>query len=97
NEASFFNVNNLKYFYIPVLFEKPRHRDVIIFFGIMDKYKDHKVFIHCAANKRVSVFMALYRIIKLGWQKDKAFDDVLAIWEPNDIWQSFINHQLSNV
>jgi hypothetical protein len=38
--------------------------------------------------------MALYRIQRLGWPVDKAFAEVYTIWQPNLIWQAFIDQIL---
>ena len=96
NEALFFNKRNIQYFHIPVLFQEPKESDLLQFTETLKKYREKRIFVHCAANKRVSVFIALYRIINLGWQETKALSDINLIWEPNKIWQSFINHQLTS-
>ena len=95
NEASIFQENNVTYIHIPVIFEAPEAKDLDDFIKALKKYKENKIFIHCAANKRVSVFIALYRILILGWEKDKAIKKLHTVWQPNDIWQSFINQQLT--
>lgn len=96
NEALFFNKRSVQYFHIPVIFQDPKESDLSQFMELLEKYREKRIFIHCAANKRASVFIALYRVIKLGWQESKALSDIGLIWEPNGIWQSFINHQLTN-
>ena len=95
NEASTFQENNVTYIHIPVIFEEPQKKDLDVFIKTLDKYKESKIFIHCAANKRVSVFIALYRILTLGWEKEKAIKELHTVWQPNDVWQSFINQQLT--
>jgi hypothetical protein len=44
---------------------------------------------------RVSVFMALYRIINLGWDRSVAFSELKKIWEPNETWKAFIDLMLA--
>jgi len=61
----------------------------------MEKYKNKKLFVHCAANMRVSSFVALYRVIKEGWDYSDVVNDVYKIWNPNDIWSDFIRSELS--
>ena len=95
NEASIFEENNVRYIHIPVIFETPKTEDFDAFVKVLAKIKKEKIFIHCAANKRVSVFVALYRILTLGWEKESAMEDVKKIWFPNDVWQTFINQQLT--
>ncbi len=90
NEALFFAEQGINYIHIPVLFDQPEHDDFIQFTEIMERYKKQKIFIHCAANKRVSVFIALYRIKKLGYSEEQALIELHQIWEPNKVWQSFM-------
>ena len=80
----------LSYVYIPVVWESPLRSDLERFFEAMDKLAGRKLFIHCAANKRVSVFMALYRQLRQAWPPDATMPDVLAIWEPDAVWQPFM-------
>ena len=96
NESSFFKSKNIKYIHIPVIFDEPKEIELMSFIKSLDSYKDSKVFVHCAANKRVSVFIALYRIISLGWPADKAIKELKKVWLPNEIWQSFIDQQLTS-
>ncbi len=56
----------------------------------MDNNPDKKIFVHCAANKRVSAFIYLYRIQK-GVNKQEAKKDLEKIWSPNEIGQNFID------
>lgn len=96
NEADFFNQKKIKYIHIPVIFKEPKQRDLTQFIETLEKYREKRIFVHCAANKRVSVFIALYRVIKLGWQKSQALNHINLIWQPNKVWQSFINQQLAS-
>ena len=95
NEDQILKSMGIKYIHIPVVFESPKDEDFQEFVLALNKYKESKVFIHCAANKRVSAFIALYRIMVLGWEKDKAIHELEQIWRPNNIWESFIERQLT--
>lgn len=95
NEALYFEDNNVTYIHIPVLFDAPTEKDVDDFFKAVSRFEDSKIFIHCAANKRVSVFVALYRVLILGWDNDKAISELNTVWQPNEVWQSFIRRQLA--
>ena len=96
NEEQILKSRGIKYIHIPVEFESPKGKDFQEFVSALNRHKELKVFIHCAANKRVSVFIALYRIMVLGWEKDKAINELEKIWKPNNIWESFIERQLTN-
>lgn len=95
NEASYLKDNNIKYVHIPVIFDNPQSSDFDDFINALNQCKNSKTFIHCAANKRVSAFIALYRILVLGWATDKAIKELNTVWQPDDVWQSFINMQLA--
>ena len=95
NEEQILKSRGIEYIHIPVAFESPEDKDLQEFISALNKYKESKLFIHCAANKRVSVFMALYRIFVLGWEKEKAIHELEKIWKPNNIWESFIERRLT--
>ena len=50
----------MAYRHIPVDFNAPRFENLERFFEVMDASRDQRVFVHCAANYRVSAFVALY-------------------------------------
>ena len=54
------------------------------------------VFVHCAANMRVSAFMYLYRLIHEGMSDEQAKRDLQKIWTPNDTWQAFIQQAVEH-
>jgi uncharacterized protein (TIGR01244 family) len=84
----------MKYVHIPVIWEDPTPENLEEFLSIMEIHQENKVFVHCAANMRVSVFMALYRVLRLGWKLEHAMGDVHKIWVPNAIWTTFIQQTL---
>ena len=97
DEGAMVRALGMQYIHLPVIWERPTKLDLERFFKVIKANQDNKVFIHCAANMRVSVFMALYRILRLGWSSEKAFEEVKRIWTPNDIWQMFIDESLKHV
>lgn len=80
----------LAYFHIPVRWEAPTPQDLDLFFAVMDGLRDRKTFVHCAKNMRVSAFCYLYRVRRLGEDRDRARRDLHRIWEPNAVWADFI-------
>ncbi len=84
----------MEYIHIPVQFANPTRRDLESFFDAMNRRRG-KTFIHCAANKRVTAFLGLYRAIRLGWPPEKAFELTREVWEPDEVWSSFIDEMLS--
>lgn len=81
----------LHYVHIPVQWDHPTEQDLDRFMQAMDRHHAHMVWVHCAANMRVSVFVALYRVLRLGWSIERALVDVHALWVPNETWQRFID------
>ncbi len=84
----------MEYIHIPVKFDNPAREDLESFFQEMDRCVGKRIFIHCAANKRVSVFLGLYRLVKLNWPQEKAFELMAEIWRPDEIWSAFIQRMV---
>jgi uncharacterized protein (TIGR01244 family) len=85
----------MDYIHIPVNFSAPTAEDLEKFCDAMDANASRKRFVHCAANKRVSVFVGLYRVLRLKWEREAAFDLVRGLWEPDAVWQAFIEKTLA--
>ena len=85
----------MEFIHIPVIWENPTAQDFQCFCAAMRRCRGRKIFLHCAANMRVSVFLALYRILELGWPRAAALAEIAAIWHPNAQWQAFIEQQLA--
>src|SRR4051812_33706928 len=90
NEGSIVTGLGMSYVHIPVDFKAPTSRDFQAFCSVMDAFKDRRVFVHCAANMRVSAFVFLYRVLHKGTSTAEAERDLLAIWQPDDVWSRFI-------
>lgn len=50
-----------------------------------------KILTHCRLNWRGAVFTYLYRVTHLKEDETIAKADMLAIWQPDETWQNFIN------
>jgi protein tyrosine phosphatase (PTP) superfamily phosphohydrolase (DUF442 family) len=93
DEATIASNLGFAYIHIPVQWNQPTPEDFQEFADEMDKQNGHKIFVHCAANKRVSVFVYLYRL-RTGTDQPTALQDLAKIWTPNPIWQSLIEQVL---
>ena len=82
----------MTYIQIPVSWKEPSLRDLSLFFDFMDANADRKVYVHCFANMRASVFVYLYRTLRLGDAEELARQDLVAIWDPvtQEQWVQFI-------
>jgi uncharacterized protein (TIGR01244 family) len=94
NEKELAEALGMHYVHIPVIWEHPTAADLASFLHAMKTHESQRVFVHCAANMRVSVFMALYRVKSLGWSREAAMQAVYKIWQPNEIWNNFIDQTL---
>ena len=94
NEGSIVTGQGMAYVHIPVDFKAPTAKDFQAFCDVMDAFRSRPVFVHCAANMRVSAFIYLYRVLRQGASRRDAEGDLRAIWEPDAIWERFIEQQL---
>jgi hypothetical protein len=60
----------------------------------MQAFDDRPVFVHCVTNKRVSAFVFLYRVLCQDIAPTEAERDLHAIWQPDEVWNRFIQEQL---
>jgi protein tyrosine phosphatase (PTP) superfamily phosphohydrolase (DUF442 family) len=84
----------LDYVHIPVQFAAPKQGELLAFFDAMDARTEEKVWVHCAANYRVTAFLGLYRMIRQGWPRERAFELMDGLWKPNEVWSAFIEEAL---
>lgn len=94
NEATIARSTGLEYIHIPVVWDKPTLMDFEFFCQVMRRKQGKKLFIHCAANKRVAVFVYLWRRIHQQISDQVAQRDLYQIWKPNETWQTFIDSVL---
>lgn len=96
NEGSIVTGLGMAYVHIPVDFKAPAEEDFQTFCRVMVAFGDRRVFVHCAANMRVSAFVYLYRVLCQRVAVQEAERDLHAIWQPDDVWDRFIQEQLKN-
>ncbi len=85
----------MAYVHIPVQFSAPTEANLLAFFEAMDAHEGEKIWVHCAANIRVSAFLGLYRVIRLGWDIGRAFELMNGLWQANEVWSLFIASMLT--
>ena len=95
NEADLVTGHGMDYIHIPVVFDNPTEADLERFFDAMDENRDKKCFVHCIANMRVSAFVFLYRVLRQGVAPDEARAMMNRLWQPNAVWQKFIDETLA--
>jgi protein tyrosine phosphatase (PTP) superfamily phosphohydrolase (DUF442 family) len=95
-EQAIANNLGIDYINIPVVWDSPTMVDFMQFCDVMEAHKDQPIFVHCAMNMRVSAFMYLYRHLKLGVPDSEARVSMTTVWEPNAIWQQFIETAIAS-
>lgn len=95
NEGELVTRAGMTYVHIPVNFETPRPEDFGRFAAVMDTLRNERVFVHCAANKRVSAFVFLYRTLRSAKARPDAERDLKRIWSPDGVWRDFVNARLA--
>ena len=95
HESELVSAQGMEYHHIPVVWEAPQKEDLQKFFALMDQNHERKILVHCALNMRVSCFVYLYRVLRLVYPSVSAWQDVLAIWTPNPVWQRFVDQMLA--
>jgi len=94
NEAELITNLHMNYFQIPVEWELPEVEQFLLFVKLLQALEGRKIWLHCAMNMRVSVFVYLYRKFILHESDGLARTQMDQIWLPNEIWQEFI-HEVS--
>lgn len=94
NEGAIVAGLGMRYVHIPVDFSSPKAEDFRAFCGVMGAFEGQRVFVHCAANMRVSAFVFLYRVMHQRTPAADAQVDLHAIWRPDETWSRFIEGQL---
>lgn len=90
DEAGLVESLGLEYYHIPVQFDAPTVEDFQRFLALMDRCGARKTFVHCAANYRVSSFVALYGQLRLGWTVEQADAHARRFWSPDGIWLGIV-------
>ena len=94
DEAASVAAAGLEYVHIPVQFGNPRAQDFATFAEAMDRLQAGKVWVHCAANMRVTAFLGIYRVTHQHWTRESGFELMRSVWEPDAVWSEFIAAQL---
>ena len=96
NEKELVESLGMTYFNIPVDWNNPTRKNLDDFLHLMDEHAQSNVLVHCQANFRATGFITLYRIIRLGWKREDAWQDLRKIWNPQDypIWHKFMEENL---
>jgi protein tyrosine phosphatase (PTP) superfamily phosphohydrolase (DUF442 family) len=90
DEAERVRAAGMDYINLPVVWTEPTRANLHAFFAALAGLQGQKLFAHCVLNMRVSAFVYLYRVTKLGVPKEEARVDVERIWTPDGVWKQFL-------
>ena len=98
-EAELVSQQGLRYVHIPVAFDAPQAHQFDLFKAVLDccdkqNSAEKTVLVHCAYNMRVSAFIYVYNRVT-GMRDAQALPLLLNIWQPNEVWQRFLDVQLA--
>lgn len=96
NEGELVAAQGMTYVHIPVKFDAPQRADFDRFTRLLDACAGQRVFVHCAANMRVSAFVFLHRLSH-GVDRATAETDLRSIWLPDGVWRDFVNQRLAEI
>ncbi len=85
----------MAYVHIPAQFSASTAGDFDAFAASMDAHRSSKVCMHCAANKRVSVFLGLSRSLRCGRPEHEAFELQRSVWQPDAAWSAYKSRMLA--
>ena len=91
-EREIITAQAIEYIHIPVDFKQPLRLDFTRFAAVLDRVREKKVHVHCAANFRVSVFYSLYQVTRGDWSVARAREFIAGVWRPEEHpgWPEFI-------
>ena len=93
DEAEILNAEEVEYIHIPVDFNNPSSKDFEKFVSNIERHQGKKIWVHCAANMRVSAFVYKYRRDVLKLPHNEIVSDMKAIWTPNKTWRAFLEER----
>jgi protein tyrosine phosphatase (PTP) superfamily phosphohydrolase (DUF442 family) len=85
----------MEYVGIPIDWEYPTLNDFESLADLLDQNSDRKTWVHCAKNMRVSAMIYLYHRLRKGYTEETSSRYLEQIWQPNQIWQNFIDATIS--
>ena len=80
----------MSYLHIPIQWQRPTVEQFQLFAAVMQQQYRNKVWVHCALNMRVSVFLYLYTTLYLQVSEQTALKKLNQVWQPNETWSQFI-------
>jgi protein tyrosine phosphatase (PTP) superfamily phosphohydrolase (DUF442 family) len=90
DEAACVAALGMEHVHIPVPLAAPTEAGLQSFLDAMEANRTRRVLVHCAANKRVTAVLGLYRVLRLGWPIKETFALMRTVWESDAVWSRFL-------
>ena len=87
----------LTYHHLPIIFDNPQLSELNEFIRLMNEHSHQKTFVHCAANYRASAFTGLYLFAADILNQDEMQEFIEDVWQPDGIWQQFIDEAVEKL
>jgi protein tyrosine phosphatase (PTP) superfamily phosphohydrolase (DUF442 family) len=97
DEAASVTNLGLAYHHIPIAFDNPQIDELTEFISVMNQHITNKTLVHCAANYRASVFSGMYLFANDQLNEDGLQELVEEVWQPDGIWQQFIEEGIEYI
>ena len=98
DEAASVKALDMDYCNIPVAFDNPQLTELTEFIELMKLHgSNKKTLVHCVANYRASAFTGLYLFATGKLDKAQMQLFVEDVWQPDEIWQQFIDEGLEGL
>jgi len=96
DEPGLVRLLGMEHIHIPVVWDSPQPADLERFMDAMDAHRDKHILVHCAMNYRATAFLALWRVLRQGWDVDEAFAPQRNIWDLEEypVWKAFVEDAL---
>lgn len=89
-QAALMDELGFTHIYIPVDFKAPEEAEFEAFCDAMDQTQNETVWVHCAANIRVSAFLYRYRVERQGEDEAACRAEMEKVWTPFGVWKAFV-------
>jgi enamine deaminase RidA (YjgF/YER057c/UK114 family)/protein tyrosine phosphatase (PTP) superfamily phosphohydrolase (DUF442 family) len=95
DEAAVVARHGMEYVHIPIEFTAPDVPSALRFFEVMRANRGRRLFVHCAANKRVSALIYAHRIVEEDPGPAQAARDLARRWELDEIWRRYVDDSVA--
>jgi len=94
DEDGLVSAAGMRYIHLPVTYAEPKLDEYELLRDLLRTLQEHKVWLHCARNYRVSAFMYIFHVVEMTKAPEEARAILHRVWEPNATWQALIDEAI---